>query len=87
MSWLTLPREPEPEVMSDAEEVDAYASAATQAYLDAIDNTLVDQVLSPGRTRGWLLDIGTGPGRFPGRSRAASRTCAWWGAERSVGIG
>jgi hypothetical protein len=40
MSWLALPRKPEPEVMSDAGEVEAYASAAAQAYVDAIDNTL-----------------------------------------------
>lgn len=65
MSWLDLPRKPESEVMGDADEVEAYASAAAQAYLDAIDNTLVDQVVSLGRTRGWLLDIGTGPGGIP----------------------
>ena len=38
MSWLTLPRKPEPEVMSDAGEVEAYALAP--GYLDAIDHTL-----------------------------------------------
>ncbi|MBZ5516787.1 MAG: class I SAM-dependent methyltransferase [Acidobacteriia bacterium] len=65
MSWLTLPRRPEPEVMHDAEDVDAYASAAAQAYLDAIDNTLVEHVLSLGRASGWLLDLGTGPGQIP----------------------
>ena len=51
--------------MSAAEEVDAYASAAAQAYLDAIDNTLVEQVLSLGPARGWMLDIGAGPGGIP----------------------
>jgi len=65
MSWLTLPRKPEPEVMGDADEVEAYASAAAQAHLDAIDNTLVDQVLSLGITSGRLLDVGTGPGGIP----------------------
>lgn len=65
MSWLTLPRKPEPEVMADAEEVEAYASAAAQAYLDAIDNTLVEQVLAVGPERGWMVDIGTGPGGIP----------------------
>jgi ubiquinone/menaquinone biosynthesis C-methylase UbiE len=65
MSWLTLPRKPEPEVMGDAAEVEAYASAAAQAHLDAIDNTLVDQVLSLGLAKGRLLDIGTGPGGIP----------------------
>ncbi len=65
MSWLTLPREPEPEVMSDADEVEAYASAAAQAYLDSIDNSFVDQVLSLGVRSGRLLDVGTGPGGIP----------------------
>lgn len=65
MSWRTLPRRPEPEVMSEADEVEAYASAAAQEYLDSIDNTLVEQVLSLGRTSGRLLDIGTGPGGIP----------------------
>jgi len=40
MNWLALPRKPEPEVMSDAGEGEAYASAAAQAYVAAIDNTL-----------------------------------------------
>ncbi len=40
MSWLALPLNPEPEVMSDAGEAVAYASAP--GYLDAIDNTLRD---------------------------------------------
>jgi len=48
--------------MNDADEVEAYASAAAQAYLDAIDNTLVEQVVSFGLTSGWLLDLGCGPG-------------------------
>lgn len=62
MNWLTLPRKPEPEVMGDAEEVETYAPVAAQAHLDAIANTLVDQVLSLGCTSGWLLDIGMGSG-------------------------
>lgn len=65
MSWLDFPRKPEPEVMEDAEEVEAYASAAAQAHLDAIDNSLVEQVLALGPPRGWLLDVGTGPGNIP----------------------
>ena len=51
--------------MDDAEEVEAYASAAAQAYLDSIDNTVVEQALSLGLRGGWLLDIGTGPGGIP----------------------
>ena len=62
MGWLTLPRTPEPEAMDHAEAVEAYASAAAQAYLDTIDNTLVEQVAGLGITSGRLLDIGCGPG-------------------------
>jgi ubiquinone/menaquinone biosynthesis C-methylase UbiE len=65
MKWLTLPRRPEPEAMGDAAEVEAYASAAAQAFLDAIDDTLVEQVLSLGPPGRRLLDVGTGPGGIP----------------------
>ncbi len=63
--------------MGEADEVEAYASAAAQAHLDSIDNTLVEQVLSLGSQSvtpgcpdtaplaGWLLDLGTGPGGIP----------------------
>jgi ubiquinone/menaquinone biosynthesis C-methylase UbiE len=65
-NWLRLERKPEPEVMDEEEEVAAYASAAGQKHLDAIDNTLVNQVISigsrRGRLAGWLLDLGCGPG-------------------------
>jgi ubiquinone/menaquinone biosynthesis C-methylase UbiE len=63
-SWFNLPRRPEPEVMDDRGEVEAYASAGAEAFLDAIDNTLVDQVLAFAPV-GLLLDIGTGPGSIP----------------------
>lgn len=65
MSWSTLPRVPELEAMDDAQAVEAYASAAGQAYLDSLDNTLVDQVISLGPPRGLLVDLGTGPGGIP----------------------
>lgn len=68
MSWRELERKPEAEVMSDGEEVSAYASAASQRHLDAIDNTFVDQVLSLGSPEGMLdgllLDVGCGPGNI-----------------------
>lgn len=51
--------------MDEADEVEAYASAAAQAYLDSLDNLFVEQVLSVGLQSGWLLDIGTGPGAIP----------------------
>ena len=65
MTWWTLPRVPEAEVMSEAEGVSAYASAAAQAYLDALDDTFVEQVLGFGLDSGLALDVGTGPGRIP----------------------
>ncbi len=66
LSWFTLPRAPEPEVMDDSAEVEAYASAAAQAYLDKIDDTFVEHALGlvGGRATGRALDIGTGPGQI-----------------------
>jgi ubiquinone/menaquinone biosynthesis C-methylase UbiE len=66
MAFLDLPRVPEPEVMDDSTEVQAYASAAAQAYLDAIDDTFVEHAirLLAGKERGRALDIGTGPGQI-----------------------
>jgi ubiquinone/menaquinone biosynthesis C-methylase UbiE len=64
MSWWTLPRKPEPEAMGAADEVEAYASAAAQAHLDSIDNTLVEQILSLDPPAGRLLDVGAGPGNI-----------------------
>lgn len=65
MGWLSLKREPELEVMEGAEEVEAYASAAAQAYLDSLDNSWVERVLLYAPPTGLLLDIGTGPGGIP----------------------
>ena len=65
MGWLDSPRLPEPEVMDEAEEVAAYASATAQAYLDRLDNTFVAHVLRLGVHRGRALDLGTGPGQIP----------------------
>src|SRR5277367_937469 len=63
MSLLDLPRVPEVEAMDDAGEVEAYASASAQAYLDKIDDTFVEHALRlvNKRPRGRALDIGTGP--------------------------
>ena len=61
-------RNPEPEVMNAADEVSAYASAAGQKHLDALDNTFVDQARSLARPgsepTGYLLDVGCGPGNI-----------------------
>jgi ubiquinone/menaquinone biosynthesis C-methylase UbiE len=61
-----LIRVPEPEVMDDAGEVEAYSSAAAQAYLNRLDDTFVTHALRlvGRRERGRALDIGTGPGQI-----------------------
>jgi SAM-dependent methyltransferase len=70
VSWLRLERVPEPEVMDEGCEVEAYAAAAAQAYLEKIDRTFVEHVarlLAPGGepVRGLALDVGCGPGQIP----------------------
>ena len=89
MSWLELERKPEPEVMSGADEVSAYASAAGQQLLDALDNTFVDHLLSlwPGGTpAGRLLDVGCGPGNIT--LKIAQRCPRLWivGVDRSTNM-
>jgi ubiquinone/menaquinone biosynthesis C-methylase UbiE len=85
MSWLDLPRVPEPETMDDSDEVEAYSSAAAQAYLDKIDDTFVEHAarLVTGREAGCALDIGTGPGQIV--LKLARRLPAWqlMGVDRS----
>jgi len=85
MPLLDLPRIPEPEVMDDAAEVEAYASAAEQAHLDAIDDTFVERAvrLLAGRQRGRALDIGSGPGQIV--IKLARRLMLWkfTGVDRS----
>lgn len=77
MSWWELPRLPEPEVMDDADEAEAYASAAAQAHLDRIDDTLVEHAarLVAGRDAGMALDIGCGPGQI--LRKLAARLPGW----------
>jgi SAM-dependent methyltransferase len=70
MHW-NLERVPEPEVMEESSEVEAYASAAAQAYLERIDRTFVTHVArlfpsgDPRLLRGVALDVGCGPGQIP----------------------
>jgi ubiquinone/menaquinone biosynthesis C-methylase UbiE len=70
MGWLDLPRVPEPEVMDDAGEVEAYSSSAAQTYLGKIDDTLVNHALRlvakmrSANVAGTALDLGTGPGQI-----------------------
>ena len=72
LSWFSLKRIAEPELMDEDEEVGAYADAAAEAYLEAIDRSFVDHVerlfepASGGRSvSGAVLDIGCGPGQIP----------------------
>lgn len=82
MGWLDLSRVPEPEVMDDSAEVEAYASAAAQAYLDKVDDTFVDHALRLVRDRetGRALDVGTGPGQI--LLKLAGRLPGW----RFIGV-
>lgn len=83
MSWLHLPRIPEPEVMDEAGEVEAYASATAQAYLDQLDNTFVEHALRLGVERGRALDLGTGPGQIPLKIAACRSEVEFIGIDRS----
>lgn len=70
MGWLDLPRVPEPEVMDECGEVEAYSSAAAESYLSEIDDTFVAHARRLVSARivaalpGSALDIGTGPGQI-----------------------
>ncbi|HET9177018.1 MAG TPA: class I SAM-dependent methyltransferase [Terriglobia bacterium] len=87
MRWLEMNRNPEPEVMNAADDISAYASAAGQDHLDALDNTFVDRVLSlapPGvEPTGSLLDVGCGPGNIALKVARRCRGLAVVGLDRS----
>jgi ubiquinone/menaquinone biosynthesis C-methylase UbiE len=85
VSWFDLPRVPEPEVMDDSSEVQAYSSAADEAYLSNIDDTFVDHTLrligpKPGRA----LDIGCGPGQIVMKLSARLPRWKFFGIDRSL---
>jgi SAM-dependent methyltransferase len=72
--FLSSRRIPEPELMDEQAEVDAYTSATSARYLAALDASFVDHVaalMGPGGNdgngsmRGRALDIGCGPGQIP----------------------
>ncbi len=70
MGLFTLSRVPEPEIMDTDDEVDAYASAAAQSYLESIDRTFVDHIgrlIADAGLEGSarVLDFGCGPGQIP----------------------
>jgi ubiquinone/menaquinone biosynthesis C-methylase UbiE len=88
MALFDMQRVPEPEVMDDSGEVEAYSSATAQAHLNTIDDTLVEHALRlvKGRERGRALDIGTGPGQIV--IKLARRLTQWKfvGVDRSPGM-
>jgi ubiquinone/menaquinone biosynthesis C-methylase UbiE len=88
MALFDMPRVPEPEVMDDSGEVEAYSSAAAQTHLNAVDDTLVEHALRllGGRENGRALDIGTGPGQIV--IKLARRLTQWkfTGVDRSPGM-
>jgi len=88
MALFDMQRVPEPEVMDDSGEVEAYSSATAQAHLNTIDDTLVEHALRlvKGRERGRALDIGTGPGQIV--IKLARRLTQWKfvGVDRSAGM-
>ena len=86
MPWWTSYRIPEPEVMGEAEEVAAYASAADHGYLDGLDKTFVDQVLGIGLVSGLVLDLGTGPGGIPLKMARRNPQLRVVGLDRSLAM-
>lgn len=88
IGFFELVRVPEPEAMEDSGEVEAYASAAAQAHLDAIDDTFVAhaQLLLKGRERGRALDIGTGPGQIVMKLGARLTRWKFVGVDRSAAM-
>ena len=66
MGLFQLTRVPEPEVMDDSAEVEAYTCASAQEFLEKIDDTFVEHAarLIAGKERGRGLDIGCGPGQI-----------------------
>jgi ubiquinone/menaquinone biosynthesis C-methylase UbiE len=88
MGLFDLPRVPEPEVMDDSSEVEAYSSAAAQSYLDKIDDTLVEHALRlvAGKERGRALDIGTGPGQIVLKLARRLKLWKFVGVDRSANM-
>jgi len=74
--------------MDDSGEVEAYASAAAQKHLDAIDDTFVAHAmrLVLGCERGRALDIGTGPGQIVIKLAQRLRGWSFVGVDRSAGM-
>jgi ubiquinone/menaquinone biosynthesis C-methylase UbiE len=88
MGLFDLPRVPEPEVMDDSSEVEAYASASAQAFLEKIDDTFVAHALRllAGKERGRALDIGCGPGQIAIKLAKQLKLWKFVGVDRSANM-
>jgi ubiquinone/menaquinone biosynthesis C-methylase UbiE len=83
--YFDLPRIPEREVMDDSNEVQAYSSAAADAYLSNIDDTFVEHALRLiGPAAGSALDIGCGPGQILTKLSAHLPEWKFIGVDRSL---
>jgi ubiquinone/menaquinone biosynthesis C-methylase UbiE len=83
VTLFALKRVPEAEVMEESAEVEAYASAAAQSYLEQIDRTFVEHVarlMAKKSVQGQALDLGCGPGQIP------IMMAARWPGLRIVGL-
>jgi ubiquinone/menaquinone biosynthesis C-methylase UbiE len=71
--------------MDDSSEVQAYSSAAANAYLSNIDDTLVEHALRLiGPAPGHALDIGCGPGEIVKKLAARLPEWKFIGIDRSL---
>lgn len=87
MSWFDLPRVPEPEGMEDSSEVQAYSSAAAEAYLSKIDDSFVEHALGlVGAAAGCGIDIGCGPGQILMKLSARLPRWRFVGIDRSLAM-
>jgi ubiquinone/menaquinone biosynthesis C-methylase UbiE len=74
----------EPEIMDEANEAEAYMSAAAEEHLARLDAAWVERVVAFGpRGSARVLDVGTGGGQIPGR--IARRRPEWriWAVDRA----
>jgi ubiquinone/menaquinone biosynthesis C-methylase UbiE len=87
MSWLHLTRVPEPEVMDDAGEAQAYSSASAEAYLSKIDDSFVEHATRLiGPAPGHAVDIGCGPGQILKKLSERLPEWSFCGVDRSLAM-
>jgi ubiquinone/menaquinone biosynthesis C-methylase UbiE len=87
MSWLHLARVPEPEVMDDSGEAQAYSSASAEAYLSKVDDSFVEHAIGLiGPAPGRAVDIGCGPGQILKKLSARLPEWKFCGVDRSLAM-